>query len=344
MNTSGLLWRAMNLSAGRTSEAAADDEDRRSPPSAFAATVQLTASFSRRVGEQRQQREQRNHGDVLEEQHRERLAAVVEPSWPRSASDASTSAVDDIARPKPATIAACHVRPSHAAMQAEHERGHATCAPPSPNTSRRMRPQPRGLELEADEEEQQRDAELGEAAHVLGVGDEAEAPRAEQHAGGEIAQHAAQLQPLEQRHEHDRRVAGRPRRVRACMSAKVDAAPMSQSARTASCPRRSTLRCRPAAGARAGSPCPSSCGRHAPRSLRSVNCNRRRRRGPAARARACARRFELDRDRAGNAPRLGFARERRAHVEYHGLAALRRSSRADRATLMRTMRRKRISR
>jgi hypothetical protein len=39
--------------------------------------------------------------------------------------------------------------------------------------------------------------------HVLGLGYEAEAPRTDQHPRGEIAEHAAELQPLKERHEHD---------------------------------------------------------------------------------------------------------------------------------------------
>ena len=66
-----------------------------------------------------------------------------------------------------------------------------------------MRPQPRGLELETHEKQQQRDAELGKAAHVFRVGDDAETPRSEQHAGRKVAEDGAELQPLEERHEQD---------------------------------------------------------------------------------------------------------------------------------------------
>jgi hypothetical protein len=50
------------------------------------------------------------------------------------------------------------------------------------------------LELEADQEQHQDDAELGETEHRLGVGDELEAPRPDQDAGEEIADDRAEAE------------------------------------------------------------------------------------------------------------------------------------------------------
>ncbi len=63
-------------------------------------------------------------------------------------------------------------------------------------------PQPAGLELEADDEEQEHDAELGEVQDVVDVGDEPQAPGSDQHAGGEVAEHGAEAE-LACQHDRD---------------------------------------------------------------------------------------------------------------------------------------------
>ena len=55
-------------------------------------------------------------------------------SSPRSPSQASTMAVEDIASPKPTTNAAGHPRPSARASSISAIPEAATCAPPMPNT------------------------------------------------------------------------------------------------------------------------------------------------------------------------------------------------------------------
>jgi hypothetical protein len=57
-------------------------------------------------------------------------------------------------------------------------------------------PEPVRLELEADQEEQEHDAELGEGIDRLGLADELQAPGADGDAGKEIARHRAQAQTL----------------------------------------------------------------------------------------------------------------------------------------------------
>ena len=63
------------------------------------------------AGEQRNQRDQRDEGKILEQQHRKGVAAGGLVSRSRSASIGSTIAVDDIARPAPSTIAPCQATP-----------------------------------------------------------------------------------------------------------------------------------------------------------------------------------------------------------------------------------------
>ena len=66
-------------------------------------------------------------------------------------------------------------------------------------------PQPLGAQFQADHEQQQHHAELGEAECRFGIGDEAEQMRPDDHARHEIAEHRAELQPVKQRHHRDRR-------------------------------------------------------------------------------------------------------------------------------------------
>ena len=142
-----------------------------------------------------------------------RIANVLRPageeSCSRSPSHASTIAVDDIARPKPTTIAGCHARPNACAITDEHDaaRQHLRAAEAEHGVP--QRPQPRGLELQPDQEEEQHDAELGRVLRALGLRDEAQAPGADQDARGDVAQHAAELQSPEERHDDHGRRAGR---------------------------------------------------------------------------------------------------------------------------------------
>ena len=82
--------------------------------------------------------------------------------------------------------------------------------------SRRIDQQARQLELEPDDEEEEHDAELGDAAHRLGLADERQAGRADDDAGGEVAEHGAQAEAPEQRHgDHGRGAEHQDRRQEA---------------------------------------------------------------------------------------------------------------------------------
>ena len=67
------------------------------------------------------------------------------------------------------------------------------------------RPEPRGLHLEADDEEEHHDAELGDVQDRLRIVEEPEAERADREARREVAEHRAEAEPLEERHRDDRR-------------------------------------------------------------------------------------------------------------------------------------------
>ncbi len=67
------------------------------------------------------------------------------------------------------------------------------------------RREPRQLELEADDEQQQHHPELGDPRHHLRVLDERQAERPDRHAGGEVAEDAALPEASEQWHgDHGR--------------------------------------------------------------------------------------------------------------------------------------------
>ena len=65
-------------------------------------------------------------------------------------------------------------------------------------------PQAARLQLQPDEEKQQHHPELGELQRGLDLPDHPEAEGTDQHAGAEIAEHRAELQALEERHEQHR--------------------------------------------------------------------------------------------------------------------------------------------
>ena len=66
-------------------------------------------------------------------------------------------------------------------------------------------PHARGVELEADQEQEQHHAELGEMQHGARLGDEAQSPGPDGDAGDEIAEHRARAEAREDRHRDDAR-------------------------------------------------------------------------------------------------------------------------------------------
>ena len=84
-----------------------------------------------------------------------------------------------------------------------------TCSAPKPEDFAPQAPQPRGLHLQPDDEQEHHDAKFGDVQDGLGFGENAQAERADDKAGGEIAEDRAEAQPLEDRHRHD---AGRQQR------------------------------------------------------------------------------------------------------------------------------------
>ena len=117
-----------------------------------------------------------------------------------SASVASPIAVDDMATPMPATMPTASGCPRAAAMALTATMVAATCSAAQAKDRAAQRPHALRVELQADEEEQQHHAELGELQHRLRIRDQAQAPGADDHAGDQIAEHRAQAQATKQRH------------------------------------------------------------------------------------------------------------------------------------------------
>jgi hypothetical protein len=66
-----------------------------------------------------------------------------------------------------------------------------------------QRPQPRRAHLQADDEEEHDDAELGDLQERLRMGDDAQSIGTDPDPGGEIAEHGAESEPLEKRRRDD---------------------------------------------------------------------------------------------------------------------------------------------
>jgi hypothetical protein len=64
-------------------------------------------------------------------------------------------------------------------------------------------PQPRRLQLEADHEQQQYDAEFREVQDPLDVGEQPESPGPDQNSGHQVAEHGAQIEVTEDRYGDD---------------------------------------------------------------------------------------------------------------------------------------------
>ena len=76
---------------------------------------------------------------------------------------------------------------------------------PRPKISLPQAPQPRRLHLQADDEQEHHDAELGDCRIAAGSCDQAQPERADREPGREVAQHRAEAQPPEDRHGDDAR-------------------------------------------------------------------------------------------------------------------------------------------
>jgi hypothetical protein len=82
----------------------------------------------------------------------------------------------------------------------EHDCSNGDLRQAKPENRAAQRPQARGLQLEANDEQQQHHAELGEVHHAFDVVDHRQAERTDHQARGQITEDGAQPQPTEQGH------------------------------------------------------------------------------------------------------------------------------------------------
>ena len=116
-----------------------------------------------------------------------------------------TIAVEVSTKPAPATKDDGHRKsPDYAnAGQQQGAKPDLHCAEPEDLAP--QAPQPRRLHFEADDEEEHHDAEFGDVQDCLRVVKDGEAERADDEAGGEIAEDGAEAHPPEDRHRDDAR-------------------------------------------------------------------------------------------------------------------------------------------
>ena len=207
VNTSVTLIRATTRSAGRNNSLPPMTMPAMTPNNL--ASVRSAVAVRRRIDgrwrDQRQCRQNRQNGEVLKQQNAERGSPVsalelralrqqLEDQRRRGQRETKTdeqrgrkSQAQQPSRQSQQHCAHNHLRRPHAENDAPHD------------------PEARWLQLQADDEEQQHDAELREAHDARNVLHEAEAPRADHHSGGDISQDRAQLQESENGDREHRR-------------------------------------------------------------------------------------------------------------------------------------------
>ncbi len=114
--------------------------------------------------------------------------------------------MDDIERPKPMTSAGrqSHVE-SEVRRRANARGGREHLRQPQAEDGFAHHPEARRLKLEADDEHQEYDAELRNVLRGVDLADQPEAGGADDDAGGEVAEHRAQLEVAEYGDRDDRR-------------------------------------------------------------------------------------------------------------------------------------------
>ena len=152
-------------------------------------------------GEQGHQGQQRDDGDVLEQQDGEGGAAVMGTQLLPLAEHLQHQGGGGHRQ-----CEAHHRRTGGAESHRVRRQGHRAAGEQHLGAAvakhlAAQRPEPAWLEFEADHEQQQHHAELADVEEMLAVLRKAEAVRADHQSGGEIAEHRAQLRALEQGHE-----------------------------------------------------------------------------------------------------------------------------------------------
>ena len=157
------------------------------------------ADVSLAAGEDRHREQERHDAEVLEQQDPDRELAVR-----RVDLAALREQPDHERRARHRHERADHERAAPGRAEPDRRGGHERERDRHLEAARRERdaPEPRSAvdrQLEADLEQQEDDAELGEVPHALRIGDEPESARPDQRADREEARDRRQPQPLEER-------------------------------------------------------------------------------------------------------------------------------------------------
>ena len=197
--------RARDEAKRRCGEVAPDDDharDRgRGDPEAHPQRIRIRTLDMADEGDER---DQRNRGEVLEQQDAERrparrrvelLAVAHRLGGDRSGREREREAADERGLP----VHAPGEERGHEDHAARGELDRAAAEEGAAHAG-----EPARLELEADHEEHQHDAELGEVLRGGNVADEVQPPRADQSAGREVAEDRADAEARGERHADHR--------------------------------------------------------------------------------------------------------------------------------------------
>jgi hypothetical protein len=148
--------------------------------------------------EQAEEQHQRDHGEILEQQHRERGLAA----RGRQQVLLGERGEPDRGRGHREAHAGDHAD-DQGLLEKQRDYGHGgngehdlDCAQAEDRAPHR--PHALRVELQAEQEQQQHDAEFGELQHRVRIRDQPQAPRPDRHTRDEVAEHRAQSEPLEQ--------------------------------------------------------------------------------------------------------------------------------------------------
>ena len=190
---------------GVDEEAPADHQRRQHGGQLGHAQPARFAAMRDQPAQERHQRDHGNGGDILEQQDGK---AGGTGRRTHQFSFAQGGQHDGRRRQRQPQCAHQRRAPVHAKGhgQGAQPRADDTHLRPAPAENRTaQQPQAFGLELQADQKQQQHHAEFGKAEDHLDILDQAQAPRPDDDAGHQVAQHGAHAQALGQRHHDDGR-------------------------------------------------------------------------------------------------------------------------------------------
>ena len=157
------------------------------------------------IAQQWQKRQHRNHRQVLKQQNREAGLAARGPQ--------PAPLVERLQRQRRGRQGQRHaghqtharVDPQGPGHQADQHNRPGYLRKPQADKAPAHAPQALGLKFQADDEQQEHHADLGEAPHIVDIGYQLEAPGADGDAGDQIAGHRAKPQAMRDHHRDDRR-------------------------------------------------------------------------------------------------------------------------------------------